>query len=134
MATSPVRAAAAALAVALAAGCGGPPAAVVTGTVTLDGAPVAGGTISFIPVAGGAVTALIQPDGTYRAEGVPVAEVAVTLVPPPPDVDPKVMKESKGASPRRPPAWPVRYADAAQSGLTLTVQPGPNTFDAKMTK
>lgn len=41
----------------LAAGCGGPPQATVSGTVTLDGQPVENGTISFYPTANAGQTA-----------------------------------------------------------------------------
>jgi len=40
-----------------AAGCGGPPQAKVSGTVTLDGKPVENGTISFYPTANSGQTA-----------------------------------------------------------------------------
>ena len=41
----------------LAAGCGGPPQAKVSGTVTLDGQPLENGTISFYPTANSGQTA-----------------------------------------------------------------------------
>lgn len=41
----------------LSAGCGGPPQATVSGTVTLDGKPVENGTISFYPTANSGQTA-----------------------------------------------------------------------------
>lgn len=49
-------------------GCGGdgkPPLAPVSGIVTLEGVPVSGATISFIPVGGGRV-GTAQTDGTGR--------------------------------------------------------------------
>ena len=50
-------ASAALLLLGLTAGCGGPPRAKVSGTVTLDGQPVESGTISFYPTANSGPTA-----------------------------------------------------------------------------
>jgi hypothetical protein len=57
-----VLAAAAALALT---GCGGERLGKVSGTVTVGGKPVPTGTIQFIPAAGKAAIASIEPDGTY---------------------------------------------------------------------
>jgi hypothetical protein len=49
-----------------AAGCNrGPQLAHVTGTVTVDGKPIAGGTITFVPAKGKAAIGSIGPDGRY---------------------------------------------------------------------
>ena len=73
-------------------GCGGdgrPPLAPVSGVVTLSGAPVAGATISFIPVDGGRVgTALTDRQGRYEmstfpgddADGALLGEHRVTVM------------------------------------------------------
>jgi hypothetical protein len=45
-------------------GCGGEQLGRVTGTVTVAGKPVAGGTIQFVPAAGKAAVGSINPDGT----------------------------------------------------------------------
>jgi hypothetical protein len=46
-------------------GCGGEKVVRVSGTVTVGGKPVPGGTISFVPPAGKAAVGSINPDGTY---------------------------------------------------------------------
>jgi hypothetical protein len=46
-------------------GCGGEKLAQVSGRITVDGKPVPGGTISFVPPTGKAAVGSISPDGTY---------------------------------------------------------------------
>src|SRR5689334_19611074 len=54
--------------------------ATVTGKMKCWGKPVPGGVITFIPENGrGEVSAAISPDGTYRAEGVPVGKAKVVI-------------------------------------------------------
>jgi hypothetical protein len=60
-----MRAVMAAVALAALTGCGGEKLGRVSGTVTAAGKPVAGGTIQFVPAAGKAAVASINPDGTY---------------------------------------------------------------------
>lgn len=74
-----VAAAAAFALLGLTAGCGGPPRAKVSGTVTLDGNPVESGTISFYPTANAGQTAGggIQ-DGRYTLDASP-GEMTVVI-------------------------------------------------------
>jgi hypothetical protein len=66
-------------AVALVAGCGGPPRAKVRGAVSLDGKALAKGTIEFFPTGpGGQSAAAVIADGTYEAEASP-GEMRVTV-------------------------------------------------------
>jgi hypothetical protein len=146
----------AALIAALAAGCGGPDAAEVGGTVTVKGkAPaVPGLTVTFMGADGRPVTAAVNPDGTYRATGVPAGEVRVGFAVAG-DADPDKAaagsdKPAPGESPedaqrrvsdprvaaaaaRRAAvsaAVPAKYLDPLRSGVTVTLNPGPdNTFD-----
>ncbi|QEL15781.1 hypothetical protein [Limnoglobus roseus] len=51
------------------AGCGGPPKADVKGKVTLDGKPIANGSIEFFPIGGkGQTAAAIIKDGEYTVQ------------------------------------------------------------------
>jgi hypothetical protein len=125
-----------AFALVFACGCASAPAnATVTGTVTLEGKPVTGGTISFIPPAGNTVTAAINPDGTYVAEGVPVGDALVAVHPPAQDDDARNRPKKFGTpSPPPPPPWPARYTDGTTSRLTHTVPPGPSTYNPDLKK
>lgn len=132
----------------LCAGCSGEKTVTVTGTVTLDGQPVTGGTVSFLPKSSGVpITAFISTEGTYRAESVPAGEVVVTLRPPPPEGDSpgQVIKkrgELKGEAPEPPPPppgadIPSRYADPETSGLSTnikTAKQGETVYDIPLTK
>jgi hypothetical protein len=61
------------------AGCGKPPKAVVHGTVTLDGKPLADGSIEFFPIAGAGQSAgTAIKDGAYDVEA-SVGEMQVTI-------------------------------------------------------
>ncbi|MBO0697750.1 MAG: hypothetical protein J2P46_05115 [Zavarzinella sp.] len=67
------------LAVVAAGGCGGPPRAHVRGTVTLDGQPLANGTVEFFPVGGdGQSAGAAIKDGAYEVEA-SVGEMRVTV-------------------------------------------------------
>ena len=122
------------MALALLVGCGGPQVGTVSGTVTLDGRPVGGGTISFVSPSGNVVTASIQSDGTYVADNVLPGEVLVSVAPPPPQEDRQAKKQAKRAVSRPSGPWPERYGNPARSGLKCTVQPGANTYEAMLTK
>jgi hypothetical protein len=69
-----------ALAVAGALGCGSKTGK-VRGKVTLNGTPVPGGTITFIPDRGKQTGGIIAEDGTYIVANVPVGEAKVTVEP-----------------------------------------------------
>ncbi len=110
----------------------------VKGTVTLDGEPVDGGVIVFLPEggddagrrAGGAITAgkYAIPSqkgllpGKYRVE-VRWDRKSGKQVPVPGDA-PNLMDETRQVV-------PARYND--RSGLTADVQPGPDTLDFALT-
>jgi hypothetical protein len=133
-------------------GCGGPELGTVTGVVTYRGEPVATGQVSFLGADGVPVCGEIDPDGTYRATGVPVGEAVVTVVLTPPREPPgaterRVTGKTKDgrpilkpkADPARRPKAPVttpvgakKYADTRTSSLRLTVRPGVNPFDIKL--
>jgi hypothetical protein len=130
----------AAIALLLLGGCGqrtGP--AVVEGTVTLDGKPVANAFIVFVSSDGRAtLPALIRSDGSFRVERAPVGQVKVSIdgvpdaglpleMPPPasrPNEDPELALIRKGlaVSARVPP----RFKNPEQSGVFLELGPGLN--------
>ncbi len=63
-------------------GCGdGSKGTVVSGKVTLAGAPLTGGAIVFEPISGGGLAAngTISADGTYEVKGVSAGECKVTV-------------------------------------------------------
>jgi hypothetical protein len=139
------------LAMLAAAGCG-PGSADVTGTVTFKGKPVVCGTVVVFGSDGLPRSGTINPDGTFRVEGIRVgpARVAVTS-PPPPGAGPARPKSRGGREgddgdkippPQAPPAdpqvvknWvalPEKYGDPTRSGLTFDVpaaQPVTLTLD-----
>ena len=117
------------------AGCGGSNRAEVTGEVTLDGAPVDGGTISFIPTGdttGPPAWGKIEA-GRYSipaCEGPAVGANRVEIrwtrntgrkIPSIPPAPPDTMIEEIVE------AVPARYN--SQSELEANVQPGENAFD-----
>lgn len=62
----------------------GPPPAKLTGTVTLNGRPVTGGTMKFFSPTSKlkeqpSFQCMIRPDGTYTAAGVPHGKLKVTV-------------------------------------------------------
>jgi hypothetical protein len=117
-------------------GCGGVKEASITGGVRLDGKPVTGGLISFILPDGMPHTVEIQPDGSYRVDGVPLGEAIVTVSSPPVNDQARQMqlKRPKDNPPPPPagPQFPAKYADMATTDLRYTVKPGENRFDAEM--
>jgi hypothetical protein len=144
--------------VGLFAGCASEKTGTVTGKVILDGKPVTGGSVSFLTKSGGIpVTAFIEADGSYRVERVPVGEVLIGVLSPPPDsaAPGEAIKKTGGAtggaerapdntkgSPPNPTAAPVadkllipvRYNDPGTSGLTTNVKEGENSYDITLTK
>jgi hypothetical protein len=112
----------------LPAGCGRSFDGSVNGMVTLDGKPLATGTVTFHPVGSGPMAyGRIQADGRYSVvtasrQGLPPGEYVVTVVATAPPPNPKL--EIPGEL-----LTPVRYGRLDQSGLHFTVQRGQNTFD-----
>lgn len=128
-------------AVLVAAGCGAP-TGTLTGKVTYDGKPVAGGAVSFCPVKDGRpYHGPIDKDGNYTVTGVPLGEALVCLSPSP-DFSPAVAMEKSGKRteadgsasgvPQRP--FPAKYEDPRTSGFKVTVKAGDNPFDIPMPK
>ena len=111
-------------------GCGVSYDATVTGTVTMNGAPLTKGTVSFHPVSDGPVaTGTIQSDGSFAVktateEGLSPGEYKVTVVatdPPPPSTDGEELPGVLLTAPEfgRLDATPLRF----------TVEPGANSFE-----
>jgi hypothetical protein len=132
----------------LAGGCGSgsKPGATVSGKVTYKGEAVPAGEVVFNLVGkevGGAI-APINSDGTYKATGVPVGQVVVTVTtpPPPPTADQAAKNpfmQRKGYAPKaaaqKTVSIPAKYGKPALSGLSFTVndskQPQPFDIDLK---
>jgi len=125
----------------LAAGCAKPKGS-ISGKVTYQGKPLTTGFVTFTPEKGPAVTSPIDGEGNYRVEKVPVgaAKISVTAVsgtnteslrkvsnPKDPKEMMKALKpESTGLK------IPLTYNDPDQSGLTYTVQQGPQEHDIQL--
>ena len=117
-------------------GCGSP-AFDVTGTVTYNGAALdkPDGQIVFLGPHGEQIAAPIDPDGTYRARGVPSGANRVAVYYPNPKA--KMDKASKlkpGEMPRAIPKYltPEKYASAETSDLAVTVEK-PTVYTAELT-
>lgn len=106
----------------------------MTGVVTLDGAPVAGGNLSFIPVGAGAgASATTGADGTYEVrtgsgEGLAVGDYIVTV-------------SANGPPVTRPGSdlpfpgkllTPKKYSTSQTSDLRASVQAGANELDFQL--
>ena len=129
-------------------GCGskteGPATAAVTGEVTLDGVPVAGADVSFLPAADGANTVPAQAvtDDAGKFEVISVFDQGKTtkpgMTPGNYSVEVSLLQrapagEAFTAAPKN--ALPEKYASAATSGLQVTVDlDGENHFPLKLTK
>lgn len=110
-----------AVGLAAAAGCGGQPKAHVRGKVTLDGKPVAEGTIQFFPTgATGQTAAGTIKDGVYEAEA-SVGEMKVTI-----SANEVVGKQKMYDTPDSPTVdvlrqiIPAKYNTASELKVTLT--------------
>jgi hypothetical protein len=120
------------LATVLVGGCAEPTSGVVTGVVSVDGAPAKSGSIAFFPTNGKSRTAGAEiVDGQYTAEvalGTSKVEIRV----------PKVVGERKLYDTPNSPikqlmaeSLPAKYND--ESELTLDVQPGEHQHDFPLT-
>jgi hypothetical protein len=117
----------------LLAGCdgGGMKTAVVKGKVTYQGKPVTGGTVTFVPDAGGpSATGEIKPDGTFAmttykpGDGAVLGKHKVFIV---------AMEDTSGKLPEErggtpPPTIPLKYTSIATSPLTADVADRENNF------
>ncbi len=124
--------AAAALAAVVVAGCGGPPRAQVRGKVTVDGKPLANGSIEFFPADGKGQTAGVAiQNGEYQVETSP-GEMKVSI-----NGTEVVGKQKAYDTPDSPMidivrnAVPARYN--AQSELRKTLNAGPNEVNFDLT-
>jgi hypothetical protein len=110
----------------------------VSGTVTLDGKPVGDVTVSFIsPNSGVPVTVAVNPDGTYRADNVPVGNVQVVVMPNPDVPSGEVIKNrgkqgQMGVPPPLKVKIPGKYAEASTSGLAVDVGGAETQYDVKL--
>jgi hypothetical protein len=117
-------------------GCGGPGGGTVTGTVTLDGRLVNHGTVAYQSANGKVVSAMIRPDGTYEAVGVPVGEAVITVqtYPVAPTMAPPGSGPVMSPTAARYTPVPYVYGDAKRSPLRYTVQAGDQPHDLALTR
>src|SRR5262245_45723656 len=126
-------------------GCG-QSSGLVSGTVTLGGAPLPAGMVSFLAEDGTVVSAYVEANGTYRVENVPVGLAKVTIYTAS-NIDPSAMGEvlkNQGREPAKfkgmpksgptPVAVPQQYSNPETSGLTVTVGKGETKFDIPLDK
>ena len=120
------------LAAVLILGCGkpGPKIVAVSGSVTLDGAPLKEGIVSFVSPTGSAASAHLDAQGEFHlssqyGRGILPGEYRVAICPLPVR-DPQDRRRMMGGT--RPPEpespIPERYRRADLSGLTASVQSG----------
>ena len=103
----------------------------VSGTVPMDGQPISGGWVRFLPQQGGRGAAgQIQSGGSYQLQtsagetGVPRGTYSVTVV----------AYQGGEGEPAGQSAVPQRYGSTATSGLSYEVVAGQvNTFDIRLT-
>ncbi|WP_428306658.1 carboxypeptidase-like regulatory domain-containing protein [Lacipirellula sp.] len=120
-------------------GCGGTSnQATVDGVVTLEGAPVPSGSISFVPASGGTQSyAMSDASGNYevytgREAGLKPGEYNVTIVA---RERPAVNQtELGGPAPAGAAITPAWYASPETSGLKFTVAPGANEINLELSK
>jgi len=117
------------------AGCGAPTAN-VKGTVMYNGAPVAGGSVTFHGENKFVQSSYIDPSGNYTISKAPVGPVKVSVV----AAKPRASRPTPGkAAPGHPSAKtggeapkevviPDKYKDPAQSGLAYTLEAGDQTI------
>lgn len=129
----PLRSATFAVLALMLAGCGSgeAPTFTVRGKVTLDGEPVGGGSVAYLPDAADAKytpTAAIQPDGSYTLttngkSGAPAGDYKVTVTTNVPTATPYTGKPV-----------PPKYGVAASTPLKKTVTSGSaeNTYDLEL--
>ena len=131
-----------------------PPTYSVTGTATLQGKPVAGAAVTFVPTGteGEAASAITDSEGKYALTtweagdgarpgqyGVKVSKQEQAAVDPSKMVqnlsieeEQKIYVESKKPPPPAKRLIPSKYEDDRTSGLIHTVEEKPTTFDIKI--
>ena len=98
-----------------------PQTGTVSGRISFKGKPLTGGTITFTPSKGTAVTAAIKADGSYAALKVPAGAARVTIKTE--SVKPKPTKVVRPGAPKYV-AIPRKYSDAKPSVITFVVKEG----------
>jgi hypothetical protein len=118
------------LATVLVAGCGAPTGD-ISGLVTYNGEPLPSGVVSFVAEQGRnrdkVKLAGITSDGKYEIQRCLCGEVRIGVQTPP------AIKGRFAGAGIPTIEIPPQYADPDTSGLTYTVQPGPQSFDIKLT-
>jgi hypothetical protein len=122
--------AAAALLLALAAGCGGP--RTVSGTVSYNGKPLTRGQISFVGSGGKSASGTINADGTYVVTDVPAGEVTATVVSYYVEGEAKFGLTPLKSAPPMKSAIPTKYNDPKTSGLVYLVDARKKTIDVEL--
>lgn len=135
----PAAVALAPLLLALVTGCGGGqmPLAHVSGVVTLDGSPLTGAKVTFLPQAGPAASGALDAQGRFelstyqRGDGAVLGSHTAIVTP----IVQGVLLEP-GAPPKAPPreqdAVPAVYHRAESSPLHYTVKKDGNDFELKL--
>lgn len=121
-------------------GCGGGGTATVTGTVTLDGAPVDGAGVVFTPEGGGrAVNATTDASGKFTLEAMLGPNVvAVTKTRPlggaaePQNLEEGASPADMGENAKLEYLVPKKYRLASTSGLKVTVEKGMEPPELKL--
>ena len=113
-------------------GCGGNKnVGQVSGTVNYQGKPLPIGTVSFLDSSNQSLASSAINDGTYAIPvKVPAGPVKV-IVTTPGRVSGRLPKNKSGESVTVI-SIPAKYGSADQSGLTYTVQPGPNEYNIEL--
>lgn len=107
----------------------------VSGTVTLNSAPISEGMLSFISSTGFAATAEVK-DGTYSitssqyGNGIPIGEYQVSILSATAKSDPLASSPEKASVKIE---IPKKYADPATSGLSANVNQGAAEFNFELT-
>jgi hypothetical protein len=119
-----------------AAGCG-PPTATVTGKVTLKGAPVTAGAVTFHGENKFVQSAVIDANGAYNISNAPVGPVKVSVASAKPRAAPPGGKaatakhpgDKGGAAAVAAVPIPDKYKDPNQSGLNFELKAGEQVID-----
>jgi hypothetical protein len=116
-------------------GCGGPHGANVSGTVTLDGKPLANANVTFHPAGGEGAIAYGQTNasGNYvlatgTEQGLAPGDYAATVI-----ATVEVPPETPNAETTFKPITPAKYADVEQTDLMPTVTAGSNDIPLALT-
>lgn len=116
----------------LAPGCG-PRFGNVSGTVTYQGKPLTGGTITFFDAANRTTSGEIKPDGTYTVSKVALGQARIAVATPMDIPFKKINEDVKmDVAAPKPSPIPVKYADADKSGLTCEVTAPDQKHDVTM--